>query len=168
MRPPLRSTRHTKNPRADHNTACLTSIAPPGSIAAHRSPSRDAGAGFDTATNGDPCDPRWHRNKDGARHLSWRTAILSPSPRAWPFNVGRSRYADRLRPNFLLKASDIASAKRCPTATVDVLMRCELLADAGQDRGRISEITTTATASLGARSACARAGALCVRKTVPG
>src|ERR1700757_3018957 len=64
------------------------------------------GAGFDTATNDDPCGPRWGRNKDGARHLSWRTAILSPSPRAWPFNVGRSRYADRLRPNFLLKPSE--------------------------------------------------------------
>src|ERR1700720_678383 len=43
MRPPPRSIRHTKTPRADHNTACLTSIAPSGSIAAHRSPSRDAG-----------------------------------------------------------------------------------------------------------------------------
>ena len=37
----------------------------------------------------------------GACHV--RTAILSPSPRAWPFNVGRSRYADRLRPNFLFE-----------------------------------------------------------------
>ncbi len=43
-----------------------------------------------------------------ARQLLWRTAILSPSPRAWPFNVGRSRYADRLRPNFLFGARDIA------------------------------------------------------------
>src|SRR5262249_17383079 len=32
MRPPLRSIRHTKIPRADHNTVSLTSRAPSGSI----------------------------------------------------------------------------------------------------------------------------------------
>src|ERR1700745_3904971 len=50
------------------------------------------------------------RNKHEAPQLSWRTAILSPSPPAWPFNVGRSRYADRLLPNFFLEPSDRGDA----------------------------------------------------------
>src|SRR5215472_4605951 len=46
-----------------------------------------------------PCDAARWRNKEGARHLSWADGHPFPLPRAWPFNVGRSRYADRLRPN---------------------------------------------------------------------
>jgi hypothetical protein len=115
MRPPLRSIRHTKTPRADHNTTCLTSVAPAGSIADRRSPNRDAGV---NSTTTDALHVLRHvareRNKESARHLSWRTAILSPSPRAWPFNVGRSRYADRLRPNLLLKLSNSATQTRFP------------------------------------------------------
>jgi hypothetical protein len=89
--------------------------------------------GFDIAIAFAACATRREgRNKDGAPHLSWRTAILSPSPRAWPFNVGRSRYADRLRPNFLLKPSDRANAPQ---------PRCELLADPTG----IGKITLTAS-----------------------
>src|SRR5262249_25129844 len=104
MRPPLRSIRHTKTPRTDHDTSNLTRVPEFGSIA-------DSGHSHVIAQivisplarrKFSSCDKRKARGTNiwlGTCH--GRTAILSPSPRAWPFVVGRSRYADRLRPNLL-------------------------------------------------------------------
>src|SRR5690242_21672121 len=110
------------------------------------------------------------RNKHEARHLSWRTAILSPSPRAWPFNVGRSRYADRLRPNLFSNASDSASASVADQSAADALGRHVIEDDnAGSaSLGYSLAVLRRTTVSLGARLACARAGGLCGRKTTPG
>jgi hypothetical protein len=86
-------------------------------------------AGFDIAIAfATGATRREGRNKHEAPQLSWRTAILSPSPRAWPFNVGRSRYADRLRPNFFWSRA-IEATRPNRRGKSDVLRRCELLAD---------------------------------------
>src|ERR1700745_487118 len=94
------------------------------------------------------------RNKHEAPQLSWRTAILSPSPRAWPFNVGRSRYADRLRPNFFLRraVSRAQSPVRRQSGRAYALRtaRRRLLADVGQDQRNYSY--SVAWRSLGLRS----------------
>ena len=156
MRPPLRSIRHTKTPRADHNTVLPTPIASPGSMADRQSTCREWGRSG-TAPNREPSDTPRGRNQ------RWRAAFVMadghpfPLPRAWPVNVGRSRYADRLRPNFLLsnfllKVSSIASARR--TSELGMLMP----ARQALTLGRICKFTTVALLyrvawrSLGLRS----------------
>src|SRR5260370_26070900 len=105
------------------------------------------------------CTPPWQiaklrqaesrRNKDGARRLSWRTAILSPSPRAWPFKVGRSRYADRLRPDFL---SALGTNKIARKRTVQIPRgTLALHVTASSDESRNYSV---AWRSLGLRSRC--------------
>ncbi len=92
-----------------------------------------------------------------ALQLLWRTAILSPSPRAWPFNVGRSRYADRLRPNFLFDASNIANGHA--TYKFKVFTRCGLSRRRAADPVKLRRQCSTAASyysvawrSLGLRS----------------
>ena len=114
----------------------------------------------------------------GACHV--RTAILSPSPRAWPFDVGRSRYADRLRPSFFVLCQRYKrrrdAADRARSAP---LLRCKphqairwqqkrRSIRAGASQSERCNRSTAVKALLGARSACARAAALCVRKTALG
>src|SRR6516162_4798361 len=137
------------------------------SMTGRRSPGRDpAGFGGQTpfATLAARCG--W-RNKDGARHLSWRTAILSPSP-----VLGRSTLGAVDMPIgcaltfFVLKQGQSVQQ-------FDMLVRCS----GARKPASIGEITSTAPldyrtastrASLGARSACARAVALFGRKTALG
>ena len=122
------------------------------------------------------------RNKDRAQHLSWRTAILSPSPRAWPFNVGRSRYADRLRPNFFwtltflqpnfcLCPTRIASRRHGAIHAGDHVVAYCAIERCDSRRGALAQRNESAgplTVSADVRSVCARAGALCGRRTGPG
>jgi hypothetical protein len=178
MRPPLRSIMHTRIPRADHNTAELTPKGPSGSMAGRRSPGRDLGP---DSTAKPHLRSLRHvvrvGTKMGRGTCHGERPSFPPPPVLGRSTLGAVDMPIGCALTFLLlfKASHRATK---PSDAANLMCLCA----AAHTPDRIGEITSTASQgygvprphtastreSLGARSACARAGAPYGRKTAPG
>jgi hypothetical protein len=167
MRPPLRSIKHTKSPRADHNTGNTTSTAALGSIARHWSPGRDAKCllllrrGVANYLAGTSRKPQEQRSRL-ALVMDGRPSFPPPPV------LGRSMLGAADMPigcalNFSVLSAIIdrpEGAGRASAGQAHALRPYRRTRVANAEGVEIR-------ASLGARPACARAAAICGRRTAP-
>jgi len=155
-----------KCPQADRNTIPSTCAAKPGSAGVSQSLSRDC-------LPHRPASPVMGKEQTRGTRLVMADGHSSPLPPCLAGHVGRSRYADRLRPDFFLPqifflrglfAAAMPLRRRDPNKT-----QIKRMAGTGPaTHSSIAREVLTITAWPDARLACARAAAPCVRRTAPG